>query len=226
MRCNQCDGWVTSTTPEEHEEVSLSILVIMMWADIVGKPVRWIRRVIRHKKTEKEMSIVLEAHSKQMEAIMEMHRKQMEAICAWNADELDLTFQRYNVGLAMLFERLMEQSEAASVGISQEAAPKGPCSQRTEPQAMKDMPHLFPIKGGMLLDDCELDSRGLAWALREVDRHTDDEEELEQEAEQARQRAAHEEKMRIKQSLRHQVKQMPRHRKSNYKMNRTFFAPI
>lgn len=128
----------------------MSILVMMMCTDIVGKPVRWIRRVIRQKK---EMSVVIEAHSKEMEAILEMHRKQMEAICAWNADELDLTFKRYNIGLALVFERFIEQLEAAFVGMSQEAAPTGPCSQRTEPQVMKDMPHLFPIKGGILLDD-------------------------------------------------------------------------
>eukprot|EP00889_Picochlorum_renovo_P001422 jgi/Picre1/28452/NNA_003856.t1 len=112
----------------------------------MGKPVRWIRRVIRQKKTEKEMSVVIDAHSKEMEAILEMHRKQMEAICAWNADELDLTFQRYNIGLALVFERFIDQLEAAFVGMSQEAAPTGPCSQRTEPQVMKEMPHLFPIK--------------------------------------------------------------------------------
>lgn len=220
----------------------MSILVMMMVADAVGKPVRWIRRIIRQKK---EMSIVIEAHSKEMEAILEMHRKQMEAICAWNADELDLTFQRYNIGLALVFERFIEQLEAAFVGMCQEAAPKGPCSQRTEPQVMKDMPHLFPIKGGILLDDsrdiittapsppkpCLLQEVSVQdlMATSDDDTHSDNNSEHASDAEmaeQARQRAAREEKMRIKQSLRHQVKQMPRHRKSNYKMNRTFFAPI
>ncbi|WPT16259.1 hypothetical protein PSENEW3_00004266 [Picochlorum sp. SENEW3] len=208
----------------------------------MGKPVRWIRRVIRQKK---KMSIVIEAHSKEMEAILEMHRKQMEAICAWNADELDLTFQRYNIGLALVFERFIEQLEAAFVRMSQEAAPKGPCSQRTDPQVMKDMPHLFPIKGGILLDDsrdiittapsppkpCLLQEVSVQDLMATSDDDTDSDNNTEhasdaEMAEQARQRAAREEKMRIKQSLRHQVKQMPRHRKSNYKMNRTFFAPI
>jgi hypothetical protein len=269
----------------------------MMRIGVVGKPIRWIKRVIQNTKKEKKMSHVVEAHSKQMKAILDVHRRQMEAVCAWNADEVDMTYQRYNIGLTMILQKFTENLEA----ICARACEKAACSQRPVPGVIQDMPHLFPIKGGILLEECRSDSQviitapsppkpclmekvpvqdempisdddaalentecgdaekcqhqdkndavpthpplydtdnsmlvqlrkmkdsSLAWALREVDRYTDDEEELDREAKQAWERSAREERKRIKQSLKHQMKQMPYHRKSNYKMNGTFFAPM